>query len=77
MDRFLASIDRSLHVACSVDTVLRIAFSHDVFRYLFNDKTELTLKTSVARSFLQGGTNAIVSLALQTLPGVDDALFFP
>ena len=41
---FLAAIDRSLRVACYRDTILRIPFSHEVFRYLFQDKLELTLQ---------------------------------
>jgi len=40
----LAVIDRSLRVACYRDTVLRIPFSHDVYRFLFKQKTELTLQ---------------------------------
>ena len=39
----LAAIDRSLRLACYRDTILRIPFSHEVFRYLFQNKLELTL----------------------------------
>ena len=54
VDRFLAALDRSLGVACYKDTVLRIAFSHDVFRYLFHDKTELTLQDFSSTYFPPG-----------------------
>ena len=39
---FLAAID-PYRVACYRDTILRIPFSHEVFRYLFQNKLELTL----------------------------------
>ena len=40
---FTLAIDRSLRVACFKNTVLRIPFRHDVVRFLFQDKDELTL----------------------------------
>ena len=40
---FTLAIDRSLRVACTKNTILRIPFRHDVVRYLFQDKHELTL----------------------------------
>ena len=43
VDRFVAAIDRSLRVALTVDTDFTIPFSHDVYRYLFGNKTELRL----------------------------------
>ena len=52
--RFLAAIDRSLRVKCYRDTTLRIPFSHAVFRYLFRDKTKLTLRDFSSTYFPSG-----------------------
>ena len=41
VDHSVAAIDRSLRVALTVDTDFTIPFSHDVYRYLFGNKTEL------------------------------------
>ena len=43
IDRFVAAVDRSLRVALTVDTDFTIPFSHDVYRFLFQNKTELRL----------------------------------
>ena len=40
---FTLAIDRSLRVECWRKTKLRIHFRHDVFRFLFQDREELTL----------------------------------
>ena len=42
-NRFIAAVDRSLRVALTIDTDFTIPFSHDVYRYLFRNKTELRL----------------------------------
>ena len=51
---FLAAIVRSLRVACYRDTILRIPFSHEVFRYLFQNKLELTLQDFSSTHFPPG-----------------------
>lgn len=38
---FTSALDRSLKKSCISNTTLRIQFRHDVYRFLFNDKTEL------------------------------------
>ena len=40
---FIAAVDRSLRVALTIDTDFTISFSHDIYRYLFRNKTELRL----------------------------------
>ena len=54
VDRLLAAVDRSLGAPCYKDTVIRIPFSHTVFRYLFHDKTELTLQDFCSTYFPSG-----------------------
>ena len=41
---FTVAVDRSLRKHCFINTVLRIPFRHDVVRFLFHDKDELTLE---------------------------------
>ena len=43
MDRFRAAVNRSLSVALTLETDFTIAFSHDIYRYLFRNKTDLML----------------------------------
>ena len=40
---FTMAIDRSLGVACYKDTILGVSFRHDVYRFLFQNKCELSL----------------------------------
>ena len=40
---FTLAIDKSLRVECFKNTVLRVPFRHDVFRFLFQDRQELNI----------------------------------
>ena len=40
---FTSAMDKSLRKSCIITNILRIQFRHDVFRFLFGDKTELAL----------------------------------
>ena len=43
IDRFITAVDRSLRRDLTIETNFTIPFSHDVYRYLFQNKTELRL----------------------------------
>jgi len=41
VDRFCAAVDRSLSVGLTLETDITMHFPHDIYRYLFGNKTEL------------------------------------
>jgi len=42
-NRFRAAVNRSLSVALTLETDFTMSFPHDIYRYLFGNKTELRL----------------------------------
>lgn len=51
---FTSTLDRTLRKPCIADTKVKIQFRHDVYRYLFNNKTELVLDDFDERYFPLG-----------------------